>query len=169
MFQVIFEPSSLQNFLQATRFVLHGAGIQNEKMQQRCAIEFRLLLISAIVSQKYAGRYPKYNRDYKKWKQKAVGHLKFWLLFRQLLSSISAYRTTEPRFYAWASGIPGNVYFRAPHPQSKPIGLIAQFHEFGHHPNPERPLFAPLTNEYASGRWSQVGWEHLKNIGRNWM
>jgi len=52
------------------------------------AIDYFEKVIGAIETQKYAHEYDPYSDKYKEWKEKAVGHLRFWELTGDLIGAM---------------------------------------------------------------------------------
>lgn len=168
---IIPNAKDLRKMYSSLKAVKRKAFIAAEDLPFKCAIDFRDLLIRNITSQKYSSGYPKYSKEYAKWKSEtARAGNKFWVLGGDLLRSLSFFKVKD----GWMSGIPPGVrdsggksmYGKGGRPVL--ISVYGRFMELGRRGQEPRELFKPTTNEYAKGPWQKRGRESLKIIARGW-
>lgn len=102
-----------------------------------------------IVTQKFAGGWPEYNIEYKKWKISQVGHEMFWLLFGNIIYALGIWKSA---LEGYEGGIPPGATVRVGEPKNigKSLAKIAYWLEFGEPPQKERPLFRQTFAEFRS-------------------
>jgi hypothetical protein len=125
-------------------------------MNYTAAKELKMLLISNIMSEKFAGLYPELSKPYADWKEKHGGQAGFWKLWGSLVSSISVRETPK----GYSVGIEKNMMPIKTSSMGKkskltPVWMYAWYGEYSHRQRgifhgiqPSRPVFRPTYHEY---------------------
>lgn len=151
------------------------AKAQKSKLPRTCAEEYRDELVKAIVTQKYASQWASnpYSEWYADWKKMRTGSIgKFWVLFGDLIQSITINNRARGARAGWFAGVPawakdsgGKSWFSTRENRRgkrKPIAMYAKVNER------LRPLFGPSSNEYQQDRWPARAAESFRAITRMW-
>jgi hypothetical protein len=138
------------------------------KMVRICAIDYQILVRKNLTSEKFKWLYPQYDKNYATYKLRAVGHLKTWRLFDDLLNNLTAFKITSGtvKRHAWMGGIPDHVMNR----DGKNIAMYGKTVEYGPKTKKykKRPLFIPTAHEYARAKWGERGQEALNRVKSKW-
>ena len=175
-----FVPESFRRYMRALDRIERVAKAQMRILPFLCATDYHHLLIGNLLSQKFYGQYPRYSPRYAHWKTEVVlKGSQFWLLYGDLVKSITIFERADrmtPTRGAWMGGVPAGVHDRGGKSwfgkgdkgKPKPIAMYGRVMEFGLHTHPERPLFKPTMDEYASAGWKKRGAEALNKIRMAW-
>jgi len=175
--KVILIAPDLERMYGAIRRVNNVATIEARDNPYRNAVAFRNLLLLNINSQKHMSRYPPYNKRYKDWKQKTVGHLNFWKLYGHLIRNLIVFPMGVGfgRMNKWMSGITPGVtdkgntsWLEGNKGRPMLISVYGKWMEFGRRGQPARPIFGPTTEEYAGNRFLRMGKYSILNVRRAW-
>lgn len=155
MIEIIIDTSDFKRIIPALERIEKIAKSLSAKLPFEMASEYYMAVLDAILHQKYAGDYTAYRDKYAKWKQKQVGHLKFWWLWTDLMKSLSVFKIGDN---AWCGGIlPG-----ATNREGKLIRMYAE-------PNEEkRPLFSKARTDYIASGMVIKHSKALDLIGKEW-
>ena len=157
---------------------------------RRCAVEYARQVQENIIRQAFQHLWQplgltKGSERYKKWKQKAVGHLNFWRLRGDLLVAIGPERIGA----GWLGGVPswamdsgGKSWFGRPGTwsggASKSIAWYGRIMELGSDAlgattveggrHPARPVFGPTYDEFAGNTLPSIVLLTMNDIKRTW-
>lgn len=120
------------------------------------AVKYREALHDAVANQNFPKSYPELSKRYAEWKQKMVGHTKFWELFGDMIASLNVWQGETDQ--AWASGIPDGVLNR----EGKSIGMYAGVNES------KRALFGPVLEKLRDGKWKELTEAEMTLIAELW-
>ncbi|MDY6957906.1 MAG: hypothetical protein SVK08_01980 [Halobacteriota archaeon] len=139
------------------------------RLPYRMAIEYSDMLRQNIQQGTFSGMYKPYNKKYAEYKQLMVGHLRFWVLFGDVLASISVFKHGN----GFMGGIPAGKMDRGEkgwYGTGKPssIAAYARANEFGEGPTPARPVFRPTFAQFKRDRLGKFEKETYEDIRRWW-
>jgi len=156
--------------------------LEKTDIVHRCAIEFKPILIRNLLNETYASGY-QYNKRYLDWKVNTMGipH-KPWILFGNLLRSISMFKigyAGNLPYETWAVGIPPGLapiyrpsWFDTPFKRvgtkNVSINQYARWLEYGRRRQTPKPLFTPTTEEYYQTRMPNQGLKSLARLKGTW-
>ena len=178
MLQIVIKPEDYLRWMGALNSIEKRARLLEDDLPRICATDFSNLLVSNIVTQKYAGGYEPLHGFYANWKQ-LYGKLDgFWQLMGDLLKAIGPFKLGKA---TWMGGIPEGVMDsggksirgKGDYGKPKPIAMYARVLEYGlSHPeageHPARPLFGPTTLEYKKKGWPIRGKQSLRRVADKW-
>ena len=161
--------TKLNNALSFLKKEIKKELFQSNGVHGRLSKDFRKSIISNIISQKYINSsVERKSKRYTEWKKKyGIGRGKnmWWILFGDLLKSITTWKTDD----GFKSGINANIMSRggaswlgkgdkgAP----KPIAMYARILEH------RQPMFHPTLNEFLP-KWETEWNAALERIGKVW-
>jgi hypothetical protein len=158
----------------ALRRIESEAKAQKNWLPKACATEYRDELTKAIITQKYISKWKStYHPWYADWKKMMTGSTgKFWILFGDLLRSITTIYRPAGGKAGWFTGVPsgakdsgGKSWFgtkKNPRGKRKSIVMYASVGE------ETRPVFGPSADDYAAGNWIRRASNSLNAIARLW-
>ncbi len=174
--KIVLVASDLQRLYGAIKRVNNNAILEARNNPYRNAVAFKNLLLLNINSQKHMKGWT-YDKRYKKWKQKTVGHLNFWKLYGHLVKNLTVFPVGAGfgRMNRWMAGITpgvtdkGNTSWLEGN-KGRPvlISVYSRWLEFGRTRQPPKPIFTPTTKEYAGRRWLRIGKNSIVTIRRAW-
>ncbi len=158
MFFVSLDQTDLKHILNAlSRLRIAVRSVVHTDIPYAMSVDYKNLLTANILSGKFSYAYARYNATYADWKIEKVGHLKFWVLMRDLAMNITMWREED----GYKSGIPagildsGDKSMLTNNAAPRYIGAYAVFNEYGWRGKygevgPARPVFRPTMYEYKS-------------------
>lgn len=120
------------------------------------AVKYREALHDAVANQNFPKAYDPLDTRYAAWKQKMVGHEKFWKLFGDMIASLNVWQGETDQ--SWASGIPDNATNR----EEKSIEMYAGVNES------KRELFGPVLEKLRYGKWKEMTEAEMTLIAELW-
>ncbi len=172
-FGMAMKPGHYRSYMEALNRLESVARAQKTRLPRVCAEEHRDDLVKAILTQRYKGpnTYPEYSDAYAKWKKGMLGSVgKFWLLFGDLLHSLTAINRGAGGS-KWFAGIQegamdsgGKQYSRPPGRRGpeKSIPMYAGVNE------QSRPLFEPARTDVANNQWATHLHDAFAALARSW-
>lgn len=141
-----------------------------DEVQKECASDLQQQIYVAIKT----GRIPEtppYVPKYKKWKNKFYAGKPVWELKGDLAGNLRAF--SVPKLGGsgrdWVAGVPDGVMDSGGKSlNATGSGKRKEIAYYGAINEAVRPLFKPITNEYASSGWTQKVRTALSTIGREW-
>ena len=163
-----FNTNDYIRWLYATKRVLWTARHEAEEIPRRSAVEYYQLVYRNIISQRYAGSYPAYNKDYAAWKAKIGSTMDFWRLHGALLANLQAFRVEgRGNETAWMGGIPSSIVANGK--EIAMYGTAVETGKFGRSSKVKpRPVFWPSALEYSYGTWKEKLDKARTNIKNQW-
>lgn len=142
--------------------------IESNELPRKCSIDYYQLVYRNIVSQKYAGHYPKYNKDYERWKKKFGTRMDYWRLWDALINSLSSFKVQgDEGETAYMGGVSNLITFKG-----KPIAMYGRTVETGKFGPGKavkpRPVFKPSALEYVEGPWRRRFNDSVRKIKQSW-
>ena len=169
-FGIRFSVKDYQRWTSALLRVKRRLIAQSRTLPKDCATEYYQLVHKNIMSQRYAGSYPKYTKEYAKWKAKVATTMDFWRLYDALIRNLQAFKvkSDSPGETAYMGGIPPHVTYGG-----KPIAMYGSAVEMGKFSkSPKtlkpRPVFWPTALEYAAKKWKERNYQSLNKIKESW-
>jgi hypothetical protein len=187
MIEVRLDDADYRAWIAATHKLEKRATFEWNDLPRKCAVDYYQEVTRWIYGQRNMGGYEEYDERYEKWKENFIGgrRNKFWELGGDLLRNLTAFRVTDDRqgYIAWMGGISSNVvdtggksWFGSPDDPKGPPKSIAMYGyvmeyggtwaEAGEHP--ARPVFHPVAEYYAEGRWIRRIDETMRNLRKQW-
>lgn len=149
------------------------------------AIDYKHMLMQAIIEGNGLPGYAEYHPGYKSWKDKNYPGKGYWQLAGDLVAAIKYQRVPiASGAYAWFTGVPagvkdsggkswftdltqGKTYGRAK--EIAWYGRIMEKGYFGKQNHPPRPIFGPVFVNYkSSNAFHSKGTEALMDLKRHW-
>lgn len=167
------KPGHFESYMEALRRLETVAKAQQTRLPRVCAEEHRDDMVKAILTQRYKSSqaYPEYSERYAKWKKGMLGSVgKFWLLFGDLINSLTAINRGAGGS-RWFAGIQegamdqGGKQFSTPPNRrgpSKSIPMYAGVNE------QSRPLFGPARTDFANNQWRTRLSDAFTALARSW-
>ena len=147
--RILIDPKDYKRLVNAVNRVSQAVNLSTKILPHRMALDAAELLRRNIQRGAFAGSYPGYNPRYAAYKQIMFGSSKPWVLFGDVLSSITVFSYGK----GYMAGIPAGRMDRGEKGwfgTGKPsyIAAYARANEFGEGPTPERPMFRPTFAQY---------------------
>jgi len=175
--RVEFVKGDLNKILRAFKRIERAVKREKFNLPMRQALDYRELLTSNILTEKYASVYPPYNERYKAWKETYFASMGFLKMRRTMVDNLTVYRG---KYKNWVySGLPpglmvsGSSWFGPPG-KGKPVSvnMYAWVNEYGGNwgfgVHPARPVWRPTKDEYQKDGFINRGNESLELIKRSW-
>ena len=184
--RIIFGPQDLKRWVRGVNGVNREVHHQAEDLPRKNSIDYVMLLIRNVQTQKFAGHYDAYNPRYAKWKSQYGTRTGFHQLAGDLVNSLKSFKTTSKRAgvsAAYMGGITtgatdsgGKSWFgEGDKGKSKSINMYARVMEFGGNfrsrgggIHPPRPVFAPTTLEYSLDGQNRRAKEAMNKVKNRW-
>ncbi len=179
-------PEDAERILNKIREAARRVGIAvnyyaSEAIPRMESIKYVERVRQAIVNQEFVSGYKSYNERYAKWKAEFGRNSdKFWVLYGDLLGSLTSFKIPE----GYMGGVPSGVMDRGGKSwfgkgdvgEAKPIAMYGKVMEFGlpkgtragYHP--ARPMFEPTMVKYAYSEIRlKIADDALDRIGAHWV
>jgi len=139
-----------------------------ENLPIRNAMDYVDLLTKNITSQKYMLASGQYNKRYKSWKQQQNVGMKYWLLGRDLINSLSVFGHEG----GWIGGVPEDVYESQTKSWLRPMGSVIgkkkKIAMYGWANEGLRPVFKPTKEEYRQNGMVDRAKDVINVFAMNW-
>jgi hypothetical protein len=174
-----FNTNDINRFIRALTRVSKQVRRSRQAVPREMAIKFTNTVLTNITSQKFvhtwSSRAQRYNPKYQIWKRRYGKGGGFWVLWGDLISSITYFKAGD----GWMSGVPsgamdsgGKSWFgKGDQGEPKPLAMIARLLEKGGNAgrggkHPKRPVFGPTLVEFRTDGARETGRKYLRTTIR---
>lgn len=180
----ILNPQDLKRWVRGVNGVNKEVHRQAEDLPRKNSIDYVMLLIRNIQTQKFSGTYAPYNPRYAEWKSQYGKRQGFHQLAGDLVNALRSFRIVSTRSgvtAAYMGGITqgitdsgGKSWFGEGNKgKNKSISMYARVSEFGGNfgrggVHPARPVFTPTALEYDDGGRNIRSKETVSKIKNRW-